>query len=175
MQAPSRTQRAYLHLKTAIEQGEYPEGSALPTQPALARSIGVSTVTLRQALERLAEEGIVEARHGHGTFVRSTHAVRGTVLVADDDAGIRSVLMDSLEELGYEVEAVENGEQAFETCRRRRFSHVLLDVRMGDMGGLAAAEIIARLDPTAVVVFVTAYPVDLLQGGPSTRWPALVL
>ena len=64
----ARADRAYLHLRTAIEQGQYPTGSALPTQPALARAMGVSTVTLRQAMERLAEEGFVEARHGHGTI-----------------------------------------------------------------------------------------------------------
>jgi len=111
MQGLTRTERAYLHLKTAIEQGRYPEGSALPTQPTLARTIGVSTVTLRQALERLAEEGFVEARHGQGTYVRSAHAVRGTVLVADDDPGIRNVLVDSLAHLGFEAEAVENGDR----------------------------------------------------------------
>src|SRR5205085_8891592 len=100
MQAQTRTERAYLQLREEIERGRYPEGSALPTQPALARTIGVSTVTLRQALERLADEGFVEARHGQGTFVRSRHAVRGTVLVADDDAAIRGMLVDSLEYLG---------------------------------------------------------------------------
>ena len=46
----------------------------LPTQPTLARSLGISTVTLRQALERLEIEGFVEAKHGSGTFVRSRQA-----------------------------------------------------------------------------------------------------
>ena len=40
-------------------------------------------MTLRQALERLADEGFVEARHGSGTFVRSRQALRGHVLVAE--------------------------------------------------------------------------------------------
>ena len=171
----SRADLAYLHLKSAIEQGQYPEGSALPTQPALARTIGVSTVTLRQALDRLAEEGIVEARQGHGTFVRSRTASRGPVLVADDDNGVREVLFESLQHLGYEVEAVASGEQAIERVARRRFSHVLLDVRMGGMGGVAAAELIRRIDSRAVVVFVTAHPVDLLRRDHDVPWPALVL
>jgi CheY-like chemotaxis protein len=171
----SRAELAYLHLRAAIEQGRYPQGSALPTQPALARSIGVSTVTLRQALDRLAEEGFVEARHGYGTFVRSRRAVRGPLLVADDDGSIRSVLVDSLESLGYEVEAVESGEAAIDRVTRRRFSHVLLDVRMGGMGGMAAADLIVRLDPRTVIVFVTAHPIDLLEGDRASHWPALVL
>ena len=171
----TRSELAYLHLRSAIEQGQYPEGSALPTQPALARTIGVSTVTLRQALERLAEEGFVEAKQGHGTFVRSSRASRGPVLVADDDRGVREVLVDSLRHLGYEVEAVESGEKAIERVARRHFSHVLLDVRMGGMGGVAAGELIARTDASAVIVFVTAYPVDLLEREHNVPWPALVL
>jgi CheY-like chemotaxis protein len=171
----SRADRAYLQLKTAIEQGQYPAGSALPTQPSLARTIGVSTVTLRQALERLAEEGMIEARHGHGTFVRSIRAVRGPVLVVDDDSSIRDVLLDSLENLGYQAEAVDSGELAIERVAQRRFSHVLLDVRMGGMGGMAAGELIARIDPMTVIVFVTAYPVDLFEGDPTAHGPALIL
>ena len=166
---------AYVHLRSAIEQGFYPEGSALPTQPSLARSIGVSTVTLRQALERLAQEGFVEARHGHGTFVRSRRALRGPVLVADDDDSVRALIVDALEQLGYEVEAVSSGEQAVQRAARRRFSHILLDVRMAGMGGVAAGDLIARLDSRAVIVFVTAHPVDLLQPDGHHRWPALLL
>jgi CheY-like chemotaxis protein len=175
VQGLTRAELAYLHLRTAIEQGRYPQGSALPTQPALALTIGVSTVTLRQALERLAEEGFVEARQGHGTFVRSRRAVRGPVLVADDDSSVRGVLVDALEHLGYEVEQVASGEAAVERVSRRRFSHVLLDVRMSGMDGLAAGDMIARIDPRTVIVFVTAYPIDLLEGDQAGRWPALVL
>lgn len=171
----ARADRAYVHLRTAIEQGQYPTGSALPTQPALARTMGVSTVTLRQALERLAEEGFVEARHGHGTFVRSLRAVRGPVLVADDDERIRELLVESLEHLGYAAEAVENGEQAVERVNHRRYSHVFLDVRMQGIGGVAAGELIVRLDPRTVIVYVTAYPVDLFQGDGAAHGPALVL
>jgi CheY-like chemotaxis protein len=171
----SRADRAYLHLRTAIEQGQYPAGSALPTQPALARALGVSTVTLRQALERLAEEGFVEARHGHGTFVRSLRALRGPVLVVDDDDSLRDVLVDCLENLGYAAEAVNSGEEAVERVSQRRFTHVFLDVRMNGMGGLAAGELITRLDPRAVIVYVTAYPLDLFQDEAAANGPALVL
>jgi CheY-like chemotaxis protein len=132
-------------------------------------------MTLRQALERLAEEGFVEARHGQGTYVRSRRALRGPVLVADDDPPVREVIVESLNALGYEVESVTSGEQAIERAARRHFTHVLLDVRMGGMGGTAAASVIARVDPRAVIVFVTAYPVDLLEREQAAPWPALVL
>jgi CheY-like chemotaxis protein len=171
----ARADLAYVHLKSAIEQGQYPEGSVLPTQPRLARSIGVSTVTLRQALERLAQEGYVEARQGSGTFVRSRQGVRGHVLVADDDISIRSAMVDALEHFGYRAEAVESAELAVERAARGRYSHILLDVRMGSMGGAAAGEMISRLDPRAVIVYVTAHPVDLFASDNPNVGPALVL
>lgn len=167
--------RAYNFLRLGIEQGEFPPGRALPTQPALARSIGVSTVTLRQALERLAREGFVEAQQGRGTFVRSQRALAGPVLVADDDPSMRSLLADSLEALGFQAEVVGSGEAAVERVRQRRFSHVLLDLRMGQLDGAAAGAQITRLDPQTVIVFITAYPVDLFEAASRRLGPALVL
>ena len=171
----SRAERAYSLVRTAIERGEYPEGSTLPTQPTLARSIGVSTVTLRQALERLASEGFIEARQGQGTYVRSRHPVAGPVLVADDDPSVREMLIDAIGELGFQVEGVANGEEAVARCGDRHFSHVFLDLRMGSLNGAAAGDRIAQIDPSTVVVYVTAYPEDILSTNRSTLWPALVL
>lgn len=171
----TRAERAYSHVRTAIERGEYPEGTTLPTQPALARSIGVSTVTLRQALERLADEGFIEARHGQGTYVRSRRPLAGPVLVADDDPSVRQLLIDAIEVLGFQVEGVPSGEEAVARCRDRHFSHVFLDLRMGSLNGAAAGDRIAQLDPSTVVVYATAYPEDLLSTTRSTLWPALIL
>ncbi len=46
----------------------YAPGTQLPTEPALARSLGVSRATLREALRDLAEKGIITRRQGLGTF-----------------------------------------------------------------------------------------------------------
>lgn len=43
---------------------------------------------------------------------------RASILVVDDDAGIRKALSKILEREGYLVEAVENGEQAIEASRK---------------------------------------------------------
>jgi two-component system cell cycle response regulator CpdR len=166
---------AYRRIRAAIEAGEFPVDSALPTQPGLARELGVSTVTLRHALARLADEGYIEARQGSGTFVRSGRPRRGPVLVADDDPSIRDLLRTALEEFGYAVETVASGESAIDMVRRRHYSHVLLDVRMGEVDGVQAAERIAQLAPRTVVVFVTAYPTALLESPRGGTWPALVL
>lgn len=58
-------------LRTRIVSGEWPPGSALPAEDRLAAEHGVALGTLRRALELLADEGLIDRRHGRGTFVRA--------------------------------------------------------------------------------------------------------
>lgn len=53
-----------------MRDGFYPEGSKLPTEEELAARMNVSRMTLRQALQLLKEDGMVEAVHGSGNYVR---------------------------------------------------------------------------------------------------------
>lgn len=45
-------------------------GHRLPSEPELARRYGVSRTTIRRAIAALIEEGVLDARHGAGTFIR---------------------------------------------------------------------------------------------------------
>jgi GntR family transcriptional regulator len=56
-------------LRRQIQSGKQPYGSRLPPEQALARLYGVSRVTLRQALHRLADAGLISRRHGIGTII----------------------------------------------------------------------------------------------------------
>lgn len=58
-------------LRARVQAGEWPPGSALPSEQALAAEHGVAMATLRRAMELLASQGLVERIHGRGTFVRS--------------------------------------------------------------------------------------------------------
>jgi GntR family transcriptional repressor for pyruvate dehydrogenase complex len=53
-----------------IVRGTYPPGSRLPAERDLARLLGASRPTLREALRRLAEWNLVAARRGSGVAVR---------------------------------------------------------------------------------------------------------
>lgn len=68
-------QSRYGALAVALRQrliaGEWPPGSAIPSEQTLAAEHGVALGTLRRALELLAEQGLVERVQGRGTFVRS--------------------------------------------------------------------------------------------------------
>jgi GntR family transcriptional regulator len=56
-------------LKSDIENGVYKEREKLPSEFDLAKHLGVSRATLREALRILEEENVVVRRHGVGTFV----------------------------------------------------------------------------------------------------------
>jgi len=56
-------------LRERIQDGELPPGARLDNQRQLARSFGVTLMTLRQALELLEREHLITRRHGLGTFV----------------------------------------------------------------------------------------------------------
>jgi GntR family transcriptional regulator len=56
-------------LRRQIQSGALPNGTCLPPEQALARLYGVSRVTLRQALQRLADASLISRRQGIGTMV----------------------------------------------------------------------------------------------------------
>jgi len=64
-------------LSDSIALGMFRDGEQLPAQQELAADLGVSLVTLREALSQLQERGLVETRRGHGggSFVRLNSGV----------------------------------------------------------------------------------------------------
>lgn len=57
------------YLLGRIQQGEWTEGAYLPTEYELKEEFGLSRDTIRQALNELEQEGIIERRRGVGTIV----------------------------------------------------------------------------------------------------------
>lgn len=64
-----RCVEVYDKLFEMIKDGEFVQDSRLPTEPELAKAMGVSRTTLRQALAFLQEDGIIKNVHGKGNFV----------------------------------------------------------------------------------------------------------
>lgn len=58
-------------LRRRLSQGEWAAGHRLPSEPTLAEELGVSRVSVRAALAQLENDGIVNRRHGSGTYVNS--------------------------------------------------------------------------------------------------------
>lgn len=56
-------------LRQEIESGNYSIGSKISTEQEIIEKYGVSRITVRKAVSVLTEEGLLEKKQGHGTFV----------------------------------------------------------------------------------------------------------
>lgn len=86
------------------------------------------------------------------------------VLVAEDEALIRMDLVETLGELGFEVVAVaRDGRTAVKQASEQAPHVALLDIKMPDMDGLAAAAEIVGMQTTAVVMLTAFSQPELIQ------------
>ncbi len=80
-----------------------------------------------------------------------------TILVVEDDAGLREALIDTLEMSGIECIAANCAEQAMLLLKKEQFSLVVSDVQMGTMSGLDLLRSIKLNHPELPVLMMTAY------------------
>lgn len=70
----------YIQLMEQLEDGicrkEYMPGSRLKSEMEMAKTYGVSSITVKNAITGLVEKGLVERRQGKGTFVSKTKYTR---------------------------------------------------------------------------------------------------
>ncbi len=62
--------RLYRTIARRIAEAEWKPGDVLPSEVDLARNYGVAPGTMRKAIDALADDGLIERRHGSGTFIR---------------------------------------------------------------------------------------------------------
>ena len=77
------------------------------------------------------------------------------ILWADDEIHLLKPYLIYLEEKGYEVTPVNNGQDAIDACQEQRFDIVFLDENMPGLSGLEALQEIKSLHPTLPVVMIT--------------------
>jgi len=63
------TEQVVAHVRGLIERGSLRPGDRLPAERDLALQIGVSRPTVRAGLRALAAMGVVQSRHGSGTYI----------------------------------------------------------------------------------------------------------
>jgi two-component system, NtrC family, nitrogen regulation response regulator NtrX len=80
-----------------------------------------------------------------------------SILIVDDEGGIRQSLSSILSEEGYRVEAVATGEECLETARTTPFDLILLDVWLPGRDGLAVLERLLEHDPAPMVVMISGH------------------
>ncbi len=158
-----RSERLYAALRERICLLDYPPGQRL-SEEALAAEFGVSRTPIRRALGRLEAEGLVEIRHGAGSFVTDSEpADSGQVFALRMEL---AALIGRLEPLPRSAEDLARIEALIERCDRlageqrrpgpagdeaaaaRAFARLNMDFfdELGRMiGNRALAEVSARL------------------------------
>lgn len=71
----SISEQVFEQMKQQILDREWLPGAKLPAETELSNIFGVSRVTIRQALQKLAVMGLVETRSGEGSFVRNAQDI----------------------------------------------------------------------------------------------------
>ncbi len=79
-----------------------------------------------------------------------------TVLVVDDESGVRDLLSDALRFAGYETEVASQGREALEIWRLKRVDLCVVDINMPVMDGFEFLETVRRSDVNTPVLLLSA-------------------
>lgn len=80
-----------------------------------------------------------------------------SVLIVDDERGIRETLRGVLEDEGFEVEAVESGEACLEIVKKENFACILLDVWLTGIDGLETLKLLREQGSDSAVVMISGH------------------
>jgi DNA-binding NtrC family response regulator len=78
-------------------------------------------------------------------------------LIAEDDAEMRSLLHDELQEAGYQVTQAADGAEAALRLTHEPFDLVITDLRMPKLGGLELLPLVQRSAGAIPVIVITAF------------------
>lgn len=79
------------------------------------------------------------------------------ILVVDDEPSIREFLQIMLEREGYGVSSAENGREALNYCRKKKYDVVITDIRMPKVSGLDVLSSVKEISPETKVIMITAH------------------
>jgi signal transduction histidine kinase/ActR/RegA family two-component response regulator len=111
---------------------------------------GIGQVPAREPVEPAAKDNEI---HGGRT---------ATILVVEDDPGVRGFVTRVLGHAGYDVLSAGGGQQALELSRGRKLGLVVTDVVMPTMSGKDVAAMLAETHPGIQVLFVSGHAEDAI-------------
>ena len=79
------------------------------------------------------------------------------ILLVDDEEDVGDIIRRMLITLGYKVTFVRTGRKAISAYKRSRYSTVILDLNMPEMGGRETLEKLREIDPSVRVIISTGY------------------
>jgi PAS domain S-box-containing protein len=81
------------------------------------------------------------------------------ILVAEDNPSNQRVLVEMLKRLGYRADAVADGREVIQALERQDYDLVLMDIKMPEMDGITATQVIRKLQPEngPKIIAITAF------------------
>ncbi len=137
----SRSEKLHNQLNEIIAHAE--PGEQLKSEPVLAKKLGVSRATLREAMRTFETQGLLRRRQGVGTFVvRPTHVI---------DSGLE--ILESIETLSERIGLpVSMGEFHMAECASDAVVAAKLNVEQGETVRCISRVILADERPVAYLV-----------------------
>lgn len=131
-----------------------PAGQRLPSEPELAKNLGVSRATLREAMRSFETQGLIRRRQGSGTFVV------GKVQVLDSGLEVLESLETVAKRMGLEVTV---SDLAIETVAASDELAAALKTTEG--ANLTRVRRVIRAENRPVAYLVDILPEDILRPG----------
>lgn len=124
--------------------------------------------------EEPIEAGVATVRP-EATPAAHPAAADGTILVVDDDAFMRQLLLDILEDAGYETAGAEDGMRALECIRRTPPAILFVDLSMPGLSGVDVMREVRQKTPELPVVLMTGYTYNLAMQALGDEKPYAVI
>ncbi len=83
--------------------------------------------------------------------------VKESILIIDDDAGVRQVLADSLTSMGYEARSLDSGDRVLGAVRDASCDLLILDMVLPRTDGMEVLQEVHRHHPDLPVIMITGY------------------
>ncbi len=81
----------------------------------------------------------------------------GKILIVDDQKGVRRLLEELFKKEGWDVNVAADGKEAINKVAEKLPDIILMDVKMPNMNGLEASQIILENYGTIPIIMMTAY------------------
>jgi len=132
-------------------------GVVTPELDKEAREAGANEVLNKDVdvLQLVAQIGKI-AKAKDKIFQKPVERLEKSILVVDDEEGIRRVLREFFKRKGYNVFEAESGQKALELARSEKISMVLLDIRMPGMDGIETLKSLLEINPKLGIVMTAA-------------------
>ncbi|WP_459618556.1 response regulator [Bordetella sp. 2513F-2] len=132
---------------------------------AIESGVGAGTAVRIYLPRYVGKEAPAEGAQGAPESPAARAAVDATILLVEDDPNVRSMVHQSLDELGLSVLIAGDGEAAYALAAKLpRLDLLLTDMGLPGMNGRQLAEALRAVHPAMRVLFMTGYAVEAVQG-----------